>query len=734
MNYQDFLSHKQILAARTGVITSPDAVCSHLFPFQRDLVVWACRNGRAAIFADTGLGKTFMQLEWARLMGEKTLIIAPLTVAQQTINEGKKINLNVSYSRDGTLSNQITITNYEMIGKFNPSEFGAVVLDESSILKALTGKTRQKLTKMFANTKYKLCCTATPSPNDFAEIGNHSEFLGVMMMSDMLATFFVHDDNGWRLRGYAQDAFYKWLSSWGMSCRKPSDLGYDDDGFVLPELSITPYWVKMKDKPSGTLFFDGLKGIHHRSKIRRQTTPDRLAAVAEIVKTLNNGCQWLCWCGLNIESSQLSKLIPNAVEIKGADSPNYKTETLGLFQAGQIRTLITKPKIAGFGMNLQNCHNMIFVGLSDSWEMYYQCIRRCWRFGQNQPVNVYIVLSEWESEILDNVLAKERKANEMSRNLICHVQKYEQEELMNIKHSSWDYETNEFSGDDFNCLLGDSVERMAELKDASVGLSVFSPPFLSLYTYTPTERDIGNSNTPDDFFLHFGYIIKELLRATAPGRNCCCHVSQIPAMLARDGYIGMKDFRGDTIKAFETHGWVYHGEVCIDKDPQAQAIRTHAKGLAFKQLKKDASWIRPALADYILLFRKPGDNESPILPDIDNDTWIEWARPIWYGIRESDTLNKAQAREDTDDRHICPLQLGVIERCIRLWSNEGDLVIDPFAGIGSTGYIALQHQRKFWGCELKKSYFEAMRINILNAKAKNKNQISLFEVDSSHAV
>jgi DNA modification methylase len=387
--------------------------------------------------------------------------------------------------------------------------------------------------------------------------------------------------------------------------------------------------------------------------------------------------------------------------------------------------MITKPKIAGFGMNFQHCHKMVFVGLGDSFESYYQCIRRCWRFGQSRPVDVYIVLSEVEQGIYENVLRKEAEAKVMGDKLIENVKEFEREEIQEVTQD-FQYETDTVRGKDYVLMLGDSVERMAEIEPDSVGLSVFSPPFMSLYTYSPTERDIGNSQTEEDFFRHFGYIIDELLRVTMPGRNCCVHVAQVPAMLGRDGYIGLKDFRGKTIQAFEDRGWIYHGEVCIDKDPQAQAIRTHSKGLLFVQLKKDASWLRPALADYILVFRKPGENPAPVKPDLTNDEWIEFARPIWYGIRESDTLNVAEGRDENDERHICPLQLGTIERCVRLWSNPGDLVCSPFAGIGSEGYMALKLRRKFVGIELKRSYYEAAKKNLKMA-INEKAQLSLLD-------
>jgi DNA modification methylase len=282
-----------------------------------------------------------------------------------------------------------------------------------------------------------------------------------------------------------------------------------------------------------------------------------------------------------------------------------------------------------------------------------------------------------------------------------------------------------YQGDGWTLVNGDCIEEMGRMAADAADLSVYSPPFMSLYTYTASEHDIGNCATAGEFFAHLGFMIRELLRVTKAGRLTCVHVAQVPAMLARDGFIGMKDFRGKTIDAYIDAGWVYHGEVCIDKDPQAQAIRTKSKSLLFVQLRKDASWLRPALADYILVFRKPGDNPVPIQPDLTNQDWIEWARPIWYGIRESDTLQVAEARADDDERHICPLQLGTIERCIRLWSNPGELVLSPFAGIGSEGYEAIRLGRRFHGIELKPSYAEVAARNLRTAELK-RTQGSLF--------
>jgi len=375
MNYQEFLATKAIVFKPSGQQVTQSQVHPKLFDFQKDLVAWAARKGRAAIFADTGLGKTFMQLEWARLIGEKTLVIAPLSVARQTVREGQKIDLQVHYTRSGNDTTEgLNITNYEMIDHFDAADFGAVVLDESSILKSLTGKTRQKLIDQFSQVPYRLCCTATPAPNDIAEIANHAEFLGIMRRVDMLASFFVHDDNGWRLKGHAEQPFFRWMASWGMSIRKPSDLGYDDDGFILPALNIMPRFVKTDYAPEGQLFFTGLRGIQNRSEVRKATLDERVTEAARLVNS--NDEQWIVWCGLNDEQDSVAALIPDCVSVYGSMSLDAKIEAIEAFQDEQHRVLVTKASIAGFGMNFQHSHNMAFVGLSDSWEAYYQAIRR----------------------------------------------------------------------------------------------------------------------------------------------------------------------------------------------------------------------------------------------------------------------------------------------------------------------------------------------------------------------
>jgi len=391
-----------------------------------------------------------------------------------------------------------------------------------------------------------------------------------------------------------------------------------------------------------------------------------------------------------------------------------------------VRTLITKPSIFGFGLNWQHCSRMLFLGIGDSYEQYYQAIRRCWRFGQADPVHVSIVISNVEGEIASNVKRKEIEAARMAEGVISAMKTRQTATVRGGERNQDEYTTGDASGEDWRLLLGDSAERLKELESESVGLSVYSPPFASLYTYSASDRDLGNSKSYEEFFEHYAYIIPELLRVTIPGRRTCVHVQQVSTTKVTHGVIGWRDFRADVVKAYVNAGWVYDGEVVIDKDPQAQAIRTKAKALMFAQKDRDASWLRPAMADYILCMRHPGENPTPVKTDVDNEEWIRWARPIWYGIRESETLPYHQARDGKDEKHICPLQLETIERCIRLWSNMGETILDPFAGIGSTGHVALKHDRRFVGVELKASYFRQATRNLEAATS----QLSLFDTDA----
>ena len=722
-SYDDFIANKTVKPPSFGC--EPGPVNSILYPFQSAIVQWAIKRGRSAIFADCGLGKTMMQLEWARQSGSRVLIVAPLNVAEQTIEEAQKLNIEVSRVHEPINSDCIQITNYQKLHHFIGHPYDAIVLDESSILKSLDGKTRTMLLREFSSIPRRLCCTATPAPNDLAELANHAEFLGIMPRNEMLASFFVHDSDGagagkWRLKGHAQDSFWKWVAKWAVYIRKPSDLGFDDGDFTLPELSIVDEVVHTDWSPEGMLFAGAIGGIQERRKARKHSISDRVEAAAKIINESDE--QWLVWCGLNDEAKELQSSLYNSVNIEGSTSDDLRIQYEREWRTGKIKTLVTKPLIFGFGMNWQHCHNMLFLGMGDSYEQYYQSIRREWRFGQKSPVTAIIVISEQEQEISENVRRKERMAKELSSSVIEHSKAAMMDEVCGSDSAKTDYKTDEKRGEGWVLKLGDCVERIKEIPDKSVHMSVFSPPFASLYTYSASDRDMGNSRNYDEFFDHFKFLIPEILRITTPGRRCLVHCQQVTTTAVTHGVIGWRDFRADIVRAYQESGWVYDGEVVIDKDPQAQAIRTKSKALMFVQKNKDSSWCRPAMADYILCFRHPGQNEIPIKNDVTNEEWIRWARPIWYGIRESDTLNAAAARTEKDERHICPLQLGTIERCVRLWSNPGETVFSPFGGIGSEGYVALQHDRKFIGIELKPEYWRQACANLANAK----RQIDLF--------
>ena len=719
--YSAFLARKRREWVGTGVASFAPPLS--LYPFQAALTSWALRKGRAAIFADTGLGKTAMQLSWAAHIPGRVLIFAPLCVAEQTITEGRRVGVAVDYVGRGAT---IEITNYEQLHHVEPSQYAGVVLDESSILKAYDGKTRTRLIRAFAETPYRLCCTATPAPNDIAELANHCEFLGVMTRVEMLATFFVHDEDGWRLKGHAHEAFYRWLVSWGVFVRTPSDLGFADDGYLLPGLDIVEDVVP-SEGPTGEYLFRsmGLGGIRGRMQARRGSLKRRVDRAAELVA--DSPERWIVWCGLNTEQEAITEALDgDCVSVAGQDVHAEKVARLWAFVRGDARVLVTKPKVAGFGLNLQHCARMIFLGLGDSYETYYQAIRRCYRFGQTRRVTAHIVVSEAETGIVRNVQQKEVEARRVAEGLLDAVRAMEREEVGVTERQIEANDTETATGAAWALHRGDSVALLPTMPGSSVDFSVYSPPFIALYTYTNSERDVGNCSTREEFLEHYAYIVREMLRVTRPGRLSAVHIAQTTTTKATDGLIGLRDLRGAVIDLHIREGWIYQGEVCIDKDPQAQAIRTHSKALLFVQLRKDASWLRPALADYILVFRKPGENAVPIHPDITNEDWIEWARPIWYGIRESDTLNVREARADDDDRHICPLQLGTIERCIRLWSNPGELVADPFAGIGSTLYEAVRLGRIAVGVELKREYFEAACKNLRRVEIETHAQGRLF--------
>lgn len=428
MNYNEFLHSKQRIPPACGFDKSKDQMNPMMFEWQKDITRWALRKGRAALFEDCGNGKTVQQLEFAHSVSDRTgmpvLIVAPLTVGEQTQREASKFGYTATLCRtQNDVRPGINITNYEMLEHFDADHFGGVVLDESSILKNCMGKVRNQIIEMFQNVPYRLSCTATPSPNDYMELGNQVEFLGIMSRTEMLATYFTHDGSNtsqWRLKGHAENRFWEWVATWAVVLTCPGDLGYPNDGYILPKLVMHEHLVESSPSMDDGLFGWVAQTLTERRDARRMSLQERCEKAAELVVSAPDD-QWVVWCDLNDESSLLTSLIPGAAEVRGSDKPDEKAKALRGFADGSIRYLVTKPSIAGFGMNWQQCHRMIFVGLSDSYEAMYQAIRRCYRFGQQFPVDVHIITSAAEGAVKANIERKEAQAETMKKIMVQHT-------------------------------------------------------------------------------------------------------------------------------------------------------------------------------------------------------------------------------------------------------------------------------------------------------------------------
>ena len=427
-DYETFLADKRRTVVPVGF--DPGDLGDNLFRFQDAIARWALKKGRAAVFAGTGLGKTRIQLTWAKQVEAHTqrpvLVMAPLAVAQQTIAEGAKIGIPVRLVREASEieARGIHVVNYDRFDRIDPALFAGIVLDESSILKSHDGKTRTALIEAWADTRFRLACTATPAPNDFMELANHAEFLGAMTRVEMLATFFVHDGGEtqkWRLKGHAQADFWKWISSWAVMLSKPSDLGFEQGGYDLPGLTIVEKVVESAPNDAGALFALEVNTLNERRSARRSSIEDRVKVIADLVAAEPDE-QWIIWGDLNDETEALSKAIPGALEVRGSDDPDVKAERLIGFANGDFRVLVTKSKIAGFGLNLQKCARIAFCGVSDSFEMFYQSVRRCYRFGQTREVIVYVVTSSAESSVVRNLKRKERDAQAMVTAMVQQIQ------------------------------------------------------------------------------------------------------------------------------------------------------------------------------------------------------------------------------------------------------------------------------------------------------------------------
>lgn len=443
MEYNEFLKSKEKIISPVGFDISEAKLNPMLFDWQRKITQWALKRGRSALFEDCGLGKTAQQLEWANQVhlhtGRPVLILTPLAVAGQTLKEATKFNIpGVSLSKDGIIESSIVISNYERLHYFNPESFGGIVLDESSILKSFDGETRKELQTFAETIHFRLACSATPAPNDLIELINHAEFLNIMTGKEIIALFFKQDGNTthkWKLKGHAEEDFWKWMAKWSIAIRKPSDIGFSDDGFILPKLTIEQITLENLQNNTGSFFTDEAQTLLERRQARRNSLPDRVRVASENANASKG--QVLVWCDLNSESEALAESITDSVEVRGSDSPEHKEKSLLGFAEKKIKCLVSKPSIAGFGMNFQACNEMIFVGLSDSYEQFYQAVRRCWRFGQKRPVRALVITAEAEGAVVKNIKRKEKQAMEMFDNIVRHMKKYE--EINNSKMDTMEY-------------------------------------------------------------------------------------------------------------------------------------------------------------------------------------------------------------------------------------------------------------------------------------------------------
>ena len=729
--YKEFLKGKKTKKTESGFSIETNELNPVLFDFQKFCVKRALEAGKFALFEDCGLGKTIQQLEWANQIILKcnvsVLVLAPLAVIGQTIKEGQKFGYSVNEINDmddyDNNNNHIYITNYDNLDNIDVSFFGGVILDESSILKNFAGKTRNAIIDRFRNTPYKLACTATPSPNDTTEICNHAEFLDVMSRNEMLAMYFVHDGGStseWRLKGHAEQSFWDFVSTWAVMLNKPSDIGYNDNGYNLPPLNVIEEMVITPKRDNGMLFNETAVSATDYHKELRATYQLRLDKVAEIVKNSNDN--FIIWIGHDDEGKYLRSLLPDAVEVKGSDTKEYKKDKLLGFGKGEFRILITKLKIAQFGLNYQNCHNQIYASLDFSFEATYQGIRRSYRFGQDKPVNIYLVTTDTMTNVKSSFEKKQALFKEMQKSMTEAMNRNINKSITLKKMET----ESRYNSDNCDIRLGDCVQLIREVESESIGFSIFSPPFAELYTYSDKLEDMGNSKDYNEFFTAFKFLVKELYRVMWSGRNVAVHCMDLPIQKGKEGYIGLRDFSGMILQAFQEVGFIYHSRVTIWKNPVTEMQRTKALGLLHKQVKKDAAMSRVGIPDYLMIFRKEGEHNHPVHCNISVGTWQKYASPVWMDIDYSNTLNAAKGRDDKDEKHICPLQLETIERAITLWSNEGDRVLTPFLGIGSEVYTAIKLKRFGVGFELKESYYNE---DVKNCKSMecNMNQKTLFD-------
>lgn len=778
LNYDELLDLKKIKIVHTGFDIIESQLNPLLFDFQKYCTRLAIRAGRFALFEDCGLGKTFQGCEWLSKVTTHTekpgLCLAPLAVVDQTIIEAERFGYIFNYQSRNS-NNKLQITNYEQLDNVNPDDYSSIWLDESSILKNLTGAIRNKIIKGFEQTPFKLCTTATPSPNDPMELGNHSEFLNVLSYNEMLAMYFTHDGSDtskWKLKGHAKDRFYEWVNTWAIMLSNPADIGFSAKGYDLSKLNFIEKQIKTEQRNNGQLYNGVAVSATNINAEFKLTLVKRLDEVQSIVNQSDEN--FVIWIKQIDEGVELKKLLPSAIEVKGSDTPEYKKAKLLGFAKDEFKILITKTKIASFGLNYQNCHNTVFAALDFGFEAVYQGIRRFLRFGQKYDVNAYLITTDTMQNVIASINKKIKSHIEMQKGMTkAHLKTMETEKGI-IKSSKREV----YKGQNFEVERGDCVKLIKNIKNDSVGFSMFSPPFPELYVYSSENEDMGNNKNWEDFIPAFEFMVSDLYYKMQAGRNVAVHCQDLPIQKGKEGFIGLRDFSGMILDSFcgkskalqtelqylqnlinfiyhskepipaiiiqktkeieerilQTGDFIYHSKVTLWKNPVIEMTRTHALGLLHAQIKKDAGMSRVGLPDYLMVFRKPGEHLNPVIhqdkdtngPNFMNvDMWQKIASPVWMDIDFGNTLNARGSKDHEDEKHICPLSLDTIERATLLWSNPGDTCYTPFGGIGSEPFKWLQMGRKSIAHELKQTYFNVNVKNCKNAEI-GKSQHLLF--------
>jgi DNA modification methylase/Arc/MetJ family transcription regulator len=829
--YNDFLLSKAPVAVATG-FEPPTKPHRSLKPHQVDIATWMIRQGQAAAFASFGLGKTRIQLQvakWVRQKtGQKVLFIAPLGVRQEfTRNDGPAMGMKVEYCRnDAEIAKARTsfiITNYERVrdGQIDVSQFAAVLMDEASCLRNYGTKTSQMFVQLFADTPYKFLATATPCPNDFIELINYADFLGVMDRGQSMTRWFQRDSEeagNLTLYPHEEERFWLWVATWGLFVSRPSDLGHDDEGYSLPRLNV--HWhpittsykraVEEVDKRNGQrrLIPKTSGGIQQVAKERKHTVDDRIAEAKRIIEQHPDD-HWLVWHYLESERHAICKAIPEAVAVYGSQNLEDREQQIIDFSNGKIRVLAPKPEIAGSGCNFQrHCHRAIFVGPTDKFNDFIQAVHRIYRFLQDSPVEVHIVHTDTQSETVTIMKRKWRQHDELTDRMqqIIRTHGLNQSGIEKRLKRMSGVKRQEVTGNNFRAIHNDCVVEMQDFADDSIDQIVTSIPFSDHYEYSPNFNDFGHNNGDVGFFEQFDFLVPQLKRVLKPGRVACIHTKdriEYGTMTGNAMY-SVNEFSDKTVAAFKRHGLIYMGRIVIDTDVVRENAQTYRLG--HTENAKDSTKMGCGSTEFVLLFRKWQPSYSPnetangpdpvtkdksvygrgawqidasgvcrskgdellspaMIANMSVSSIYAWWRDhcekngydypthlqfteaceaagklpasmmlfspsghdpnVWTDILRFKTLN-SELRKKTTENHICPLQLDVIERLIRRYSNEGETILDPFGGLMSVPYQAIQMGRKGVGIELSEQYWN-FGVRFCQRIEREQNTPTLFD-------